>query len=51
MFGRNEVKTCAVDVGFGRVKALSEARRLEYPSVVRTFRPVRYATGIARLTR
>ena len=48
MFRRNEIATCAVDVGFGRVKALSEARRLEYPSVVGTFRPVRYATGIGQ---
>ena len=48
MFRRNEIATCAVDVGFGRVKALSNGRRLEYPSVVGTFRPVRYATGIGQ---
>ena len=36
----------AVDVGFGRVKALSEDRQLEFPSVVSSFRPVRYSTGI-----
>lgn len=36
----------AVDVGFGRVKALSEDRQIEFPSVVGTFRPVRFSVGM-----
>ncbi len=46
MFKRAEINTCAVDVGFGRVKAISEAQQLEFSSVVGSFRPVRYSTGI-----
>lgn len=49
MFKRAEVSTCAVDVGFGRVKALSGTRRLEFPSVVGTFRPVRFVTGLEQV--
>ena len=48
MFKRAEINTCAVDVGFGRVKALSGARRLEFPSVVGSFRPVRFVTGLGQ---
>ena len=32
----------AVDVGFGRVKALSAERQLEFPSVVGPWREIRY---------
>jgi plasmid segregation protein ParM len=36
----------AVDVGFGAVKAISEARQIEYPSAVGTFRPIRFTSGM-----
>ena len=36
----------AVDVGFGRIKALSETREIEYPSAVGSFRPIRFSTGM-----
>lgn len=36
----------SVDVGFGRVKALTAQQRLEYPSVVAPWRPIRFTSGI-----
>lgn len=36
----------AVDVGFGAVKAISDARQIEYPSAVGTYRPVRFTSGM-----
>lgn len=36
----------AVDVGFGRVKALTDELRLEYPSVVGPWRQIRFSAGI-----
>ncbi len=37
----------AVDVGFGRVKALSEQRQLEFPSVVEPWREIRFTNEVA----
>ena len=36
----------AVDVGFGRVKALTDELRMEYPSVVGPWRQIRFSAGI-----
>ena len=36
----------AVDVGFGSIKGVCEAREVEYPSAVGNFRPVRFSTGM-----
>jgi plasmid segregation protein ParM len=36
----------AVDVGFGRVKAMSEHKAIEFPSVVGNFRPIRFSSGM-----
>ncbi len=36
----------AVDLGFGAVKALSGLRQAEYPSVIGSFRPVRFTSGM-----
>lgn len=36
----------AVDLGYGRVKALSEDRQLEFPSVVGDWRDVRFETDV-----
>ena len=37
----------AVDVGFGRVKALSAERQLEFPSVVGPWREIRFKNEVA----
>jgi len=36
----------AVDLGFGQVKAMSDTGRVEYPSAVGSFRPVRFTSGM-----
>ena len=41
------INVIAVDVGFGRVKALSAERQLEFPSVVGPWREIRYKTEVA----
>ena len=37
----------AVDVGFGRVKALSAERQLEFPSVIGPWREIRFTNEVA----
>jgi len=36
----------ALDLGFGQVKAISEARQIEYQAAIGTFRPIRYTSGM-----
>jgi len=36
----------AVDLGFGAVKGISEARQVEFPAAVGTFQPVRFTSGM-----
>lgn len=39
-------KIRAVDVGFGAIKAVSAARRVDFPAVVADYRPLRYTSGL-----
>lgn len=53
MFRKNKVQTSqtklrAVDVGFGRVKAMSEEEQLEFPSVTAEFKPIRFTSGLEK---
>ncbi len=36
----------AVDVGFGAVKGMCDARTVEYPSYIGSFRPIRFTSGM-----
>ena len=36
----------AVDLGFGAVKGISEARQIEFPAAVGTFQPIRFTSGM-----
>jgi len=48
MFGKEaqQVQLRAIDVGYGAVKAMSDEKRLEFPSVISQFKPVRFTTGM-----
>jgi hypothetical protein len=36
----------AIDLGFGQVKGISDARKVNYPAAIGTFRPVRFTSGM-----
>jgi len=36
----------AIDLGYGQIKAMSEARQVEYPAAAGTFRPIRFTSGM-----